>query len=138
MKKNKKINVWKLISILFITLFFLILLGKFARLHSFRSSFGVPSEDQIVFAKYLVAEDLTKRGDNINNYEVGVDNKIRKFSRTGSSKNIIQVSLSNNSVRQSYLLSVDTGEILMHSETEFYGGMEFSKMPFRDEDSKLK
>lgn len=128
MKKSKNINVWKIVSIVCIVLFFLIVLGKFARLHSFRSSFSVPSEDQIVFAKYVVAEDLMKRGDNITNYDSGVDNKIRKFGRGGVQKNMIQVYLSKNSTRQTYLLNIDDGEIIMRSETEFYGEMNFPDM----------
>ncbi|MBI5066428.1 hypothetical protein HZA97_09415 [Candidatus Woesearchaeota archaeon] len=125
MKKNKKINVWKIISIVCIALFFLILLGKFARLHSFRSSFSVPSEDQVVFAKYVVAEDLIKKGDNIAEYEVRVDDRIRKFGRDKVQKNMIQVYLSKNSTRQTYLLNVEDGEIVMRSITEFYGKVDF-------------
>ncbi len=130
-KGKQKVNIWKVISVIFIILFVLALIGGLFRIYHFRASFTTPTQDQIDSAKAIVAQELRNKGDDINNYEIVVPKNIRKFDgrmppppinifgRMESPRSIIQLSLSNNSVRHSYLIDMDSGEVLIHSQIEY-------------------
>jgi len=143
-KMNKKINIWKVVSVVFIFLFILVIAGGIFRVSHSRGSLMTPTQDQINYARDIVAAQLQDSGDNISDYKVTISNDIREFGpmpldRRGfgpmmppqapskvpsqGTRNIIQVSLHKNSTMQLFLIDIDSGEILMHSRTDFYGGM---------------
>jgi len=110
---KRKINVWKITSVVFIVLFGLLLLGKFARGPHFERSYNAPTQEQIDLVKNLVLTDLELRGIKGN-----IDLKVSENRRF--SKNNIGASLSIDNKKISYLVNVDSGKLLMRSETEFF------------------
>jgi len=119
---KQTVNVWKVVSVIFIFLFILVLVSGLFRVQDFKGSFKTPTQDQIEYAKAIVARELQNQSDDINNYQFIISEDIRRFDRITPSKNIIQVSLQKNSTMQMFLIDIDSGEVLMHSKTEFYGG----------------
>ncbi len=45
---------------------------------------------------------------------------IRKIPFDGSSQNIIQVSFNKNMTTHTYVIDIDSGEVIMHSQTDIY------------------
>lgn len=127
--KSKVKNVWKTVSVVFIVLFFLILIVGIMRAYHFKSSFITATEDQVNSARTIVSQELQNKGEEIDDYEIYVGNKIRKHGR--NAKSIIQVSLLKDSTRHLYLIDIDSHEIVLHSETEFYSWMNNSNENFK-------
>lgn len=136
-KRKQKKNVWKIISVIFIVMFCLMLIGGLMRVYHFMSVFSVPTQEQIDSAKDIIAQELENKGDDIDDYEISVSNRIIDFDRMGRSKGIfveiehsedskgifdrimdsegtIQVSLVKNSTMHSYLIDVNSGTVVMH------------------------
>lgn len=128
-------NVWKIIAAVFIILFCAALIGGLFRITHTRSPFMAPTQEQIDSAKTIVAQELAKEGDDINNYEVIVSNRIGKFNgikigfhpgppgrqvpaETRSEK-VIHISLHGNSTTHFYLVDIDSERVIMHSFTEW-------------------
>jgi len=122
-KGKQNVNVWKVVSVVFIFLFILVIIGGvyFRIPPHFRGQLNIPTQDQIDSAKATIAKELQKDGDDIQNYQVAVSENIRGLGRMTPPRNILQVSLQKNSTMHLFLIDVDSGEILMHSRTEFYG-----------------
>jgi len=120
---KENLNVWKIVAVVFIILFCIALIGGLFKIYHFKSSFTTPTQDQIDSAKAIVAQELQNEGDNIDGYEVTVSKNIRRFGRMDSSKNTIQVSLRKNATSHLFIIDIDSGNVLMHSQTDFYGSM---------------
>jgi len=136
---GKERNVWKMVSVVFITLFILILAWGLMNTRP-RPTFTEPTQEQIDMAKSIVAQDLQARGDSIDNYEAFVTNRVvgfigqphpgnegpdvRQINHLGEMENFrnLQVSLRGNSTAYLYLVDADSGEILMRSFTEWFNG----------------
>ena len=133
-KGKQKINVWKIVAVVFIILFCAALIGGLFRMSYPRPSFMAPTQEQIDSAKAIVAQELAKKGDDINNYEVVVSNLIGEFKdiRIGVYPkpsrqappgtpvgNVIHISLHSNSTSHFYLIDIDSGKVIMHSLTEW-------------------
>jgi len=135
---HKTINVWKIIAAVFIVLFCLALVGGMFRIYHAEPPFSVPTQEQMDSAKAVVAQELAKNGDDINNYEVTVSTQIRRLERgpapffamegpEGSrgfaeeiaAGNTIHVSLQSDTKTHFYLVNIDTEKIIMHSFTEW-------------------
>jgi hypothetical protein len=136
-KGKQKLNVWKIVAIVFIILFCAALIGGLFRISRPRSSFTAPTREQIDSAKAVVAQELEKHGDDINNYEVVVSSMIGKFRDMGIGLSpgppgrqdppgmhegrVIHISLHGNSTSHFYLIDIDSGKAVMHSLTEWMG-----------------
>jgi len=129
-----KRNVWKIVSVVFISLFILILLWGLMNLRS-RPQFSEPTQEQIDMAGAIVAGDLRASGDSIDNYEVSVTKRMVGFigrSRPGNGmpgmKHMastngmrnLQVSLRGNSTGHLYIVDLESESIVMHSSTEWF------------------
>jgi hypothetical protein len=134
-KGKQKLNVWKIVAAVFIILFCAALIGGLFRISQPRPPFMAPTQEQIDSAKAVVAQDLEKRGDDINNYEVIVSDRIGEFKNIGIGVSpkpsgrqgqvgmhegkIIHVSLYSNSTNHFYLIDMDSEKVVMHSLTEW-------------------
>ena len=128
--KNDGSNMlWKGIALAFIAVFIVIIVFGLVRFYTFQPHHFAAQPVQTSLAEKAVADDLNQRGDNLSNYKVQISDMARGFTRDGMNKNIIQVSLSDGSIRQIYLVDSDSGQIVMHSETTFYGWMENQTPP---------
>ena len=124
---KRKINTWKIISIIFIVLFVLIVVGGLLRVHNFRSSDTMASNSQIETAKNIAFTDITNRGENITGYLFKASDKIRSINTGSIRRNIIEVSVFNQSARHTYIVDINSGDILVYSKTEFNDGLDHSK-----------
>jgi hypothetical protein len=135
-----KRNVWKIVSVVFISLFILILLWGITNLRS-RPQFPEPTQEQTDMAVAVVTDDLQASGDSIDNYEVSVANRMIGFiGRPGPRNGMpglkpgghpdmarvsgenIQVALRGNSTGHLYIVDLESGSIVMHSFTEWFNG----------------
>jgi len=126
-EKDKKTNVWKVISIICIILFIAILIGGLLKAYRFKSSFKSATTVQIDSAKTIAINNLASQGENVSNYMFRVSDNIMPMG-VGSEHNnsTIEVSLYNESVRNVYLIDVNSGNILMYDRMEFYDGVNHS------------
>ena len=122
-KSEKKINVWKIVSIIFIGLFSLILIHGLIRVRDFRSSFSEITQEQSDSAKSIITQELQKRGDNIDDYDVRVENRILKIDVEGAQRNMIQIFLYKDEKMYLYLIDMDSEELVLYTQAEFYGWM---------------
>ena len=130
-----KRNVWKIVSVVFVSLFILILLWGLMNLRS-RPQFSEPTQEQIDMAGAIVAGDLRVSGDSIDNYKVSVTNRMVGFigrpgpmsgmpgmkhiaSTNGMMRNL-QLSLRGNSTGHLYVVDLESESIVMHSFTEWF------------------
>jgi len=118
-----KVNIWKVVSVVFLFLFIIVLVGGLFRASHSRGSLTPPTQAQVGLATAAVAKALQEKGDDIGSYRVVISRDVRRFGRPETPLSIIQVSLERNSTRQMFLVDAGTGELLMWSQTEFYGGM---------------
>lgn len=136
-KGMEKMNVWKIVAVVFIVLFCFAVAGGLFRIYHNEPPMSVPTQEQMDSAKAVVAQELVKNGDDISNYEVTVSPQIRRLERMpppffmmkGSDEprfneemqagNTIHVSLRSDTKTHFYLVDIDTGKIIMHSFTEW-------------------
>ena len=119
--KNKSQKIWKIVSIAVVIVFMLVLAGGLIKVFYFKSSFVKPTQGQIDDATRIAIKKLQSTGVNASAFQIHVGSKIRKIYNDGVSNTILQVSFANNSTSHTYLIDVNSGEVLLHSETEEYG-----------------
>ncbi|MCX6818215.1 MAG: hypothetical protein NTU57_05155 [Candidatus Aenigmarchaeota archaeon] len=140
-KGMERMNMWKVVALVFLALFGLAVTGGLFRIYTTHAGppMNVPTQEQMDSARNVVAQELAKSGDNISNYEVTVSSMIMKLDRTPpmfnmmegpedqrfdenmSLGNTIHVSLESDTKTHFYLVSIDSGKIIMHSFTEWTG-----------------
>lgn len=119
-KNNVKKDILKKISIIFVSLFLIVLIVVAVRTYKMKSSFETTTNEQISLAKQIISEELSKRGESINSYETEVGKKMRRKT--------VQVSLKKNEKnenseflqREIYIIDLIQKKVIMHSTTEFY------------------
>ena len=131
---NREKNPWKMVSVIFIILFIAILAWGILALRT-KPEFTQLTEEQITLAEGIVSQDLESRGDDIENYEVSVtDRVVGFFERHGPGmgpwtpcrngdcqhRRSIQVSLRGNTSGYLYIVDLDSERILMKSATEWF------------------
>lgn len=113
---NKRRNIWKLVSIALICLFAIVLaLGLYREFH-FRSSVVQATDAQIQQAKDIALNDLSRRGEDLAGFTFRISNRIRPLEQ---GKSIMDVTASNDTVRHTYLIDLNSQTILVYSRTEF-------------------
>lgn len=126
--EHKKMKAWKIISVIVIMLFALVVVGGLIKAYHFKSSFAKPTQAQIDDAEKIAVKQLQSSGANVSAFQMHAGNKMRKFSDDGVSRNILDVSFSSNSTMHNYLIDLNSGTVLLHSETDFYGKWSNHKM----------
>ena len=129
-------SILKIAAILFVVLFSLLIVFGIARMYHFKSSLISPSESQKNSAIAVATASLEGAGENASNYKVQVSQKVKRVKNADGDKDILQVSFYNDSVSHFYLIDVDSGEVLMRSQTEFFGWMKYPRRDGRDENGK--
>ncbi|RJQ17218.1 hypothetical protein C4573_04165 [Candidatus Woesearchaeota archaeon] len=126
--KNKlnRINIWKIVAMVFIVLFVVVIALGLFKAHRFKPEFHVPTADQVSFAKNIAVQDLQAKNEPTINLSVKTSNEIRSIPVNGALIEILEVSLYNSSVRHLYIVDVYSGAILVYSKTEFYDGINHS------------
>jgi len=125
-KKNKNHNgihghrIWKTIAIAVIAVFAVIIIAGVIRTHYIRSSFIKPTQAQIDYATKIATEKLQSAGVNSSGFQMQYGKRMRKMHNGVLNRIIIQVLFYNNSTTHTYLIDVDSGEILLHSQTDMY------------------
>ena len=118
---NKGRRTWKIVAVAVIVIFVLIILGTIVKIYHFKSSFTKPTPTQIDYATKIATKKLQSSGGNVSAFEIRVGNRIKRMYDNEFSRSIVQVSFINNSNSHAYLIDVNSGEILLHSETDVYG-----------------
>ena len=126
--EHKKMKAWKIVSVIVIMMFILVVIGGLIKAYHFKSSFAKPTQAQVDDAEKIAAKQMQSSGANVSAFQMHAGNKMRKFSDDGVSRNIIDVLFSSNSTMHNYLIDLNSGTVLLHSETDFYGKWSNHKM----------
>ncbi|MBI2656335.1 hypothetical protein HYX03_01180 [Candidatus Woesearchaeota archaeon] len=121
-------RIWKTVAISVVAVFVLIIAGGLVRVNYLRSSFVKPSQSQTDYAAKIAAEKLQSMNVNPSAFQMNVGRKIRRLHDDEAARSIIQVAFNNNASSHTYLIDVNTGEVLLHSETDVYGAWTNHKM----------
>ena len=123
-KEEKQIaskqKIWKTVSIAVIILFAVIIAGGLIKAFYIRSSFVKPTNEQIDYATKIATEKLKSMHVNASMFQIHAD-RMRRMRDDGKTRGIMQVSFYNNSTMHTFLVDVNSGEVLLHSETDTYG-----------------
>ena len=111
---------WRVVAIAVIVLFAVIIAVGLIKAHYIKSSFIKPTQAQIDYATKIAAEKLQSTGGNASAFQIQVGRKMRMLHDDGAAKTIIQVSFYNNATTHIYLVDVNSGKVLLHSETDIY------------------
>ena len=125
-KTNNSLHLfWKVVAIAVIVLFGLFIIGGLKRAHDIRSEFITPTKEQVDSAKQIAAIMFESKGNILSDFQIRVNEKIRKPHDVNKNdeKMILQVAVYNNTITHIYLVDVNSGKVVMHSETEFYEPM---------------
>ncbi len=91
------------------------------------------TQEQTDSVQAVVADHLLENGDDIANYQVKIGKETRKYKELSK----VQVYVYSDSITHTYLVDLESNEILMHSVVEYFGSMikdTESKCPFADKD----
>ncbi len=124
---NKTRRMWKIVSISLVVIFLIFIVGGAIKASYFRSSLITPTQAQIDFAKKKAAEKLQATGANMTAFQSHAAEKMRRMREDGISRDVIQVSFYSESAMHIYIVDVNSGEVLLHSETETYGTWKSNK-----------
>ena len=119
-KKEQKQKIWKIVAIAMIVVFAALLAGGLIKAHYIKSSFVKPTQTQIDYATKIAAEKLQSMGGNVSSFQIQAGRRMRILHDNGITRTIMQVSFYNNATTHTYLVDIDSGEILSHSETDTY------------------
>lgn len=125
---------WKITAIALIAAFALLIAGGLIKAHYIRSSFIKPTQSQIDYAAKIATGKLQSMAVNASEFQIQVGSRMRKLRDDGAPRTIIQVSFYNKATTHTYLIDVNSGEILLHSETDIYKAFgEYRKEHYLDE-----
>jgi hypothetical protein len=113
-----------------VALLIIIIVVGLIKEHSTSSSVR-PTGSQILFAKAVIASALQSKGDNISNFRFSAAEKIRGVRENKEAT--LQVFLNNDSARLTFIIDMNSGKILMRSETQLYENIEDLSNHYRDE-----
>lgn len=113
---------WKVIAIVAIVLFAVFVVSGLMKAHRFKNSFIKPTDKQLELAKDVAIKSLESTGANASEFKISFGKVMprRLEEKSEQSKIIIPVSFSNNQTTHVYLVDADSGELLMHSQTDIY------------------
>lgn len=135
-KIEKGQRVWKIVAVAVVIIFVLIVLGVSIKIYHYKSALTKPTQSQIDYATKIAEKKLQSTGNNASAFQIHVGSRIKTFSNDGASRSIIQVSFMNNSASHTYLIDLNSGEVLLHTETDAYGAWSSHNM-YNRHDSML-
>ena len=112
--------LWKITAIAVIVLFMLLIVGGLIKVYYLKSSLIKPTQAQVDYVTKIATERLQSTGNNASMFQIHVGSRIRREHEDGTNRDIIQVSFNNNVTSHMYLIDVNTGEVLLHSQTDMY------------------
>ena len=129
-KKNeeKKKYIWKKVAIGVTAIFALVIIIGLIKAYYIRSSLIKPTQAQIDYAEKIATQKLQSMGIDSSAFQIQVGRKMRILHNNGIARNIMQVAFYNNSTTHTYLVDVNSGEILLQTETDLYGTLANNKM----------
>ena len=116
--KGKKI--WKITAMAVLLITALLIAGGLIKVYYFKSFYIKPTQTQIDYATKIATAKLQSAGSNASAFQVQAGRKMRRLHESGSERTIMQISFNNDITSHEYLIDVNTGEVLLHSETDAY------------------
>jgi hypothetical protein len=116
----KHTHLWKTVAIMMIIAFAVLIIGSAIKAYHFRSSFMRPSESQIEYAKTVAIQKLQSMGINPADYQTRTPDEMRIIPTEGVKRSVLQVSFHNKETAHTFLVDVNSGDILLHTETDVY------------------
>ena len=128
-------NIWKIFALAFITVFLIIVITGLIKLYHFNKSFDKATDDEIASSKALVMDYMAQSGKNITSDDIAYSDRIRKIEpkfeehANGTSedgdhgKRIMELSITKGNTKDTFLVDVDSKQIVMHSRMEFFSWM---------------
>lgn len=113
-------KVWKITAIAIIVIFILLVAGGLIKAYYFKSSLIKPTQAQIDYATKIAAEKLKSTGVNSSMLQAYTGSRMRRMHEDWDNMTIMQVSFNNNSASYTYIIDINSGKILLHSETYTY------------------
>ena len=129
--ENHGKRLWKIIAISFIVIFVLFIAVGVAKVYRYKSSLVKPTQDQIGFVTKIAADRLRTMGVNLTGLQVHEASKIRKLHEADAERSVMQITFSSSALSHTFLVDANTGEILMHSQTEIF-------VPFGEHDKRRR
>lgn len=132
-KKCCNISIfWKVVAVAAILLFAIFIVSGIMKAHYFKPSFTKPTQEQIDYATKLASDRLESTGANISDFKIKFGQGMRtpQPQNEKSKRTIIQVSFYNNVTTHIYLVDVNSGEVLLHSQTDIYIPLDNPKKGF--------
>ena len=116
-------KIWKITAIAVIVIFVMLIVGVLIKTNYIKSSFKKPTQAQIDSATKIATKKLESIGGNASKFQIQVG-KMRMLNDDKVARAIMQVSFYNTSTSHTYLIDVNSGEILLHSQTDIYRALE--------------
>jgi hypothetical protein len=126
-----KRNIWKTVSIIFIVLFVLVVVGGLLKAYRFRHSDMKATDAQIADVKNIVYDDLKNKGEYTDGLAFRTSERIRDVRTDSGMRKTMEASLYNQSIKYSYIIDIDSGKILVYTKTILYDQPEFGMDRFR-------
>lgn len=125
MKKSKG-NVWKIIAICSIIIFSAVILLAAVRIVHFKSHFAPPfeaSKEQKELVLSVVDKISGSEGWSLKNYTIKVENIIGEMNIDSQQHRVLMVTLEKENEIKSYLIDIDSKEVVQFSQTRYSGWM---------------
>ena len=119
-EKNYGHNIWRIIAVAVILIFAVLVIGGLIKAHRIRSSFVKPTQAQITYATEIATDKLKAMiGTDVALYHVQTSQRM-PIMHDGTQRTILQVTFYNTTTTHSFLIDINTGEVLLHSQTDIY------------------
>ncbi len=122
-KTDSETKVWKIIAIVMMAAFLCMIVFGIIRAYEFRPHCRTAPQQKLDMAQRQVGIDLHNHNESIDTYKQFVFNRTQRIMQDDTSKEVIQISLYNGSTIHYYLIDANTGQIVMHTETQYSGWM---------------
>ena len=119
-KNNGKQKIWKIVAISVIAAFAVLVIIGIIKAHYIKSSFVKPTSAQISYATKIASDKLKSTGADVSSFQVQAGRKMHIMHDNGVSRTTIPVSFYNNSATHTYIIDINSGEVLLHSETNMH------------------
>jgi len=112
--------VWKIVAIAMVGIFAVLIIMGLIKAHNIKSSFTSPTNAQIDLARNLAIEKFESIGGNTSAFQIRVEDRMRRPRDEINNRTILQVVFYNDTTTHIFLVDVNSGKVIMHSETEMY------------------
>jgi hypothetical protein len=123
-KKNNRIinrmsglNIWKILAITFITIFFIILGTGFLRAYHHQKLTQPVTSAQKELVNQVVINDLQEQNIETSKLISRISQRVRMHPATN--KKTIQATIQNETIMMIYTIDAETGEIVIRTQTHY-------------------